>query len=121
MFSGSSTLLKIGLAGLAAKKIPPVMMTKTADNDQKRTLVELSFKDREKDQHTAPANTDPRQTTLVSTISSQGLQIMVQKQEVETKHAEKKAKHEKKDGGPAPLASVAPRAATSSKRSSRDE
>ncbi|KAL2456120.1 hypothetical protein Fot_28704 [Forsythia ovata] len=45
-----STLPKIGLDGLAAKKISPVMKGKSVDHDQKRTLARLSPKDREKDQ-----------------------------------------------------------------------
>ncbi|KAL2489264.1 hypothetical protein Fot_42556 [Forsythia ovata] len=53
----SNALPKIGLAGLAAKKIHPVMKGKTNDHDQKRTLSKLSFKAGEKDQ--TSASSDP--------------------------------------------------------------
>ncbi|KAL2456714.1 hypothetical protein Fot_56711 [Forsythia ovata] len=40
----SSSLPKIGLVGLAAKRIPLVVKKKSSDNDQKRTLAGLSLK-----------------------------------------------------------------------------
>ncbi|KAL2544522.1 Uncharacterized protein Fot_13755 [Forsythia ovata] len=86
---GSSSLPKIGLAGLAAKKIPLVAKKKSSDNDQKRILAGLSLKDGEKDKDAPPASFDPRQTVLVPSASSQGLQIMVQKQELDAKRVEK--------------------------------
>ncbi|KAL2544575.1 hypothetical protein Fot_13808 [Forsythia ovata] len=79
----------IGLAGLAAKKIPPVAKKKSSDNDQKMILAGLSLKGGEKDKDAPPASSDPRQTVLVPSASSQGLQIMVQKQELGAKRVEK--------------------------------
>ncbi|KAL2528745.1 Uncharacterized protein Fot_21346 [Forsythia ovata] len=57
---GSSSLPKIGLAGLAAKKIPPVAKKKSSDNYKKRILARLSLKDREKDKDAPPAFSDQR-------------------------------------------------------------
>ncbi|KAL2494270.1 hypothetical protein Fot_38027 [Forsythia ovata] len=68
--------------GLAANKILQVMKEKSDDHDQKRTFAGLSLKGGEKEQHNAPTSSDLRQTTLVPNISSQGLQLMVQKQEL---------------------------------------
>ncbi|KAL2520455.1 Uncharacterized protein Fot_24378 [Forsythia ovata] len=124
---GSNALPKIGLTGLEAKKILSVTKGKAADHDQKKTLSGLSLQDREKDQHTALAPVvptlpyDPRQTTLVPILSSQGLQIMVQSQEVEAKHDAKRAELEKKERRPTSPAPVALGAATSSMWSSRVE
>ncbi|KAL2520850.1 hypothetical protein Fot_24796 [Forsythia ovata] len=86
---GSSLLPNIGLAGLAAKKIPLVVKKKSSDNDQKRILTGLSLKGREKDQNVLPIPSNLKQTTLVPTASPQGLQIMVQKQELGAKKTEK--------------------------------
>ncbi|KAL2529664.1 hypothetical protein Fot_22265 [Forsythia ovata] len=61
---GSSLLPKIGLEGLAAKKIPPVAKKKSSDNDQKRILPGLSLKGGEKDKDDPPASSDLRQTIL---------------------------------------------------------
>ncbi|KAL2551756.1 hypothetical protein Fot_05465 [Forsythia ovata] len=79
---GSSSLSKIVLAGLAAKKIPPVLKKNSLNNDQKRILVGLSLKGGEKyqDAHLAPS--DLMQTTLIPTASLHDLQIMVQNQEL---------------------------------------
>ncbi|KAL2493675.1 hypothetical protein Fot_37432 [Forsythia ovata] len=67
--------------------------TKSSDNDQKRILVGLSLKGREKDHDASPASSDPRQTVLVPSASPQGLQILVQKQKLGAKRAkEEKAK-----------------------------
>ncbi|KAL2529193.1 hypothetical protein Fot_21794 [Forsythia ovata] len=87
---GSSTLPKIWLASLAAKKIPPVMKEKSSNHDHKMTLTSLSLKGGEKDQDTTLVPTDSRQTVLVSIALSQGLQLTLQKQEVGAKRAEKK-------------------------------
>ncbi|KAL2529697.1 hypothetical protein Fot_22298 [Forsythia ovata] len=61
---GSSLLPKIGLAGLAAKKIPPVAKKKSLDNDQKRILLGLSLKGGEKKKDDPLASYDLRQTIL---------------------------------------------------------
>ncbi|KAL2509102.1 hypothetical protein Fot_32749 [Forsythia ovata] len=57
---GLSSLPKIGLAGIAAKKIPLVAKKNFSGNDQKRILVGLSLKGGEKDQDAPPASFDPR-------------------------------------------------------------
>ncbi|KAL2509110.1 hypothetical protein Fot_05036 [Forsythia ovata] len=44
---GSNILPNIGLAGLAAKKIPPIVRWKEADKNQKKELVRLSLKSSE--------------------------------------------------------------------------
>ncbi|KAL2474073.1 hypothetical protein Fot_49809 [Forsythia ovata] len=73
---------------------------KSSDNDQKRILAGLSLKGGEKDKDVLPASSDPRQTVFVPSASSQGLQIMVQKQELGSKRAEKvKAKRAGLDVG----------------------
>ncbi|KAL2552286.1 Uncharacterized protein Fot_05905 [Forsythia ovata] len=87
--TGSSSLPKIDLASLAAKKIPSVVKKKSSDNDQRRILAGLSLKGGEKNQDTLSTSTDPKQTSLVPTASPQGLQIMVQKQELGAKKTEK--------------------------------
>ncbi|KAL2502283.1 hypothetical protein Fot_36131 [Forsythia ovata] len=87
---GSSSLPKIGLAGLATKKILPVVKKKSSDNDQKKILFGLSLKSGEKDQDVPTVPSNPRQTVLVPSISPLGLQIMVQKQELGTNETEKK-------------------------------
>ncbi|KAL2488672.1 hypothetical protein Fot_41964 [Forsythia ovata] len=85
---GSSLLPKIGLAGLAAKKIPPVVKKESSNNDQKKILTSLSLNGGEKNQDAPPTLVDPRQTHLAPTASSQGLKIMAQKQEVGVKIVE---------------------------------
>ncbi|KAL2538426.1 hypothetical protein Fot_19817 [Forsythia ovata] len=66
---GLSSLPKIGLAGLASKKIPPVVKKKSSDNDQKRTFAGLSLKGGEKDQDVPTVPFDMRQTVLVPSAS----------------------------------------------------
>ncbi|KAL2529456.1 hypothetical protein Fot_22057 [Forsythia ovata] len=80
---------KIRLAGLAAKRIHPVVKKKSSDNDQKKIIAGLSLKGGEKSQDVPTVAVDLRQTTLVLTASPQGLQIMVHKRELGVKRVEK--------------------------------
>ncbi|KAL2545308.1 hypothetical protein Fot_14541 [Forsythia ovata] len=64
-----------------------------SDNDQKKTIARLSLKGGEKGQDASMAPSNPKQTVLVPSASSQGLQLMVQKRELGIKKAkEEKAK-----------------------------
>ncbi|KAL2529160.1 hypothetical protein Fot_21761 [Forsythia ovata] len=66
----SSSLPKIGLASLAAKKIHLVMKKRSFDQDHKKNITGLSLKGREKDKNVVPTLIDFRQTFLVPTGSS---------------------------------------------------
>ncbi|KAL2549510.1 Uncharacterized protein Fot_11040 [Forsythia ovata] len=86
---GSSYLPRIGLASLAAKRIPSEIKEKSSDHDQKKTLAGLSLNGGEKDKDHDPARTDPKQNALVPTTTTQGLQLIAQKQEAGAKRTEK--------------------------------
>ncbi|KAL2509722.1 hypothetical protein Fot_33369 [Forsythia ovata] len=81
---GSSSLPKIGLVGLAAKKIHPVVKKNSSVNDQRKILAGLSLKGGEKNQDVLLPPVGLRQTRLAPTASLQGLKIMAQAKMVET-------------------------------------